>query len=242
MICSKSKLYQLFTLGRFEEALDGVQCALVNNQNDGRLWELRGFIHSQRHQWHLARHALETATTLVPLSAAGRVYLAECYRQTGLTDLARELACEMLGDAHIGSSLFLAVAALLDRVGCTRQAVEICQNAIEADPQWAQAWYDLAFYLAKCQPDSGLIEHASRQAVRLDPTKLTFRLVYACRLASQERIEEAYELVCELDQPAINSVCCAGCLRKLQAIYEFIGDEMRAAMCSHVQLKKTSHR
>lgn len=227
-----------YEMGCLPPSLDRVVEMLAERPEEGRLWELRGFLHSQRHEWHQGRFALETASMYVPLAPAGRVCLIECYRQTGLTDLATDLAGEMVDDENLPVQLHLALAALLSRVERLGDAVKICQQAISAEPSWAQAWFDLAYYLARHDPRSSSIEYAARRAVQLDPGRVTFRVGLACRLAARDRLTEAYEMVSHLRCEHLQGICCVGCLKKLERIYTAVGDHDRVLLCEAVREQK----
>ncbi|HTN74355.1 MAG TPA: hypothetical protein VL096_03880 [Pirellulaceae bacterium] len=238
MVSLHESAYHLFRAGQLEQSLAATLEALASDGENGRLWELRGFVHAQRLEWHQGQYALETASVFVPLSPAGRVCLAECYRQTGRAQLACDLAVAMAEEQSLPLALTLALAALLDRVSYTSTAAQLCRRAVSSEPAWAQAWFDLAYYLARTEPDNPTIDFAARRALQLDPGKLSFRLGLACRLACADRLHEAYELVRELDNNAIRAVCCGRCLQKLERIYSATGDWQRAEFCATLRTHK----
>lgn len=217
------------------DALASVQSALLISPSDGRLWEQRGLLHARRYEWYQARYSLEVANTHVPLSAAARIGLFECYRQTGLGELARELALGLVNDPTVSCDLSLALAALLEQVDCLAQAAEVCQRAVKAKPAWAHAWFRLAYFLAKQDPSSDAVEHAARRAVELDPTRVNYRLGLACRLVTTGRVAEAYRWVSDLGIEDIQAVCCLRCLSHLESIYTQLDDHLRVEYCDRVR-------
>ena len=66
--------------------------------DEGSGWNLLGLIRPRQRDLAEARHALETATLLVPLDQPTQVVLAECFAGTGYPDLARSVYLALATD------------------------------------------------------------------------------------------------------------------------------------------------
>jgi hypothetical protein len=71
----------------------------------------------------------------------------------------------------------------------------------------------------------------ARQAVRVDPESVSYRVGLAAILHQQGRMEEAYDLVCELTCSQLRRIQCPGCLERLLNVCERCEDDVRGKAC-----------
>ncbi|QDU40917.1 hypothetical protein Mal4_52800 [Maioricimonas rarisocia] len=215
-------------LGRAEGIL---RTHLRDDQHDGPAWELLGRVLFQQGWVADSVSALETATMLVPLQPASRVCLAHGYGQLGRKELSRDLLVAMIPDPFLSVHLLLQVAGGLDAVGHSELAVQACRSAVRREPDHAQAYYDLGYYMARSGSPTGIVESLARKAVALEPDNVRFRLGLASLLIQDGRHAEGYACVERLKDRQIANIACPCCLRRVVNLFGAAGDSRRVALC-----------
>lgn len=221
----------LYNEGRYDEALGLARRTLEEYADEGRLWELCGLIHRARREPEPALHALEMASLLVPLGPVGRCVLAECYAHQGKRELARDLYQHLLASPGLPTDLLLQIAAGLDQIGDPVRALKTCRDASRQEPEAAQPYYDMGYYMGRCGYPQHLIEGVARKAIALAPERVNYRIGLASFLMRHAREEDAYDLVRDLTAFQIREVACRCCLDRIVAIFEQAGDWTRAKLC-----------
>ncbi|QDU95477.1 tetratricopeptide repeat protein [Lignipirellula cremea] len=214
--------------GDLDRALHISYTALSKDEDNGRLWELRGLIHRDRGEPHQCADAIERASLLTPLQPLARVCLAEAYGQLNRRELARDLYRELFHASDMTVALLLQTAVGLDAIDQPALAMRACQNAIELDPLASQPYYDMGYYAARCGRPPQVVESLARKAISLDPDRVSYRVGLAALMLKHERFEEAYEVVSHISQEQIRSVRCRCCLVRLVSLFEQSGDATRA--------------
>jgi|GEM_PF-766338 len=217
--------------GMTASALELATLSLQDDTDQGRLWELKGLLHSDQGETDDARKSLETANSLVPLHSEGRFVLAECYALQGQVDLARDLFCLLVDWPETPTELLLRIAAHFDRMGRSDLSVQACRKASVRDAGYARPYYEMAYYMRRCQYPTHLVESMARRAVHLDPDAVSYRIGLAVILHSLDRLQDAYDAVSEISPRQLQRNACQCCLTRLVDVYEFAGDRARSAIC-----------
>jgi len=212
--------------------------ALVRKRpEDGRAWELKGLIHHARKEFNEAVSALEAASLYVVLNPAASVCLGQCYGRIGRTALSRELLAPLISEPRMTPELLLQIATGLDAADDPRRAMAAARTATERDPFFAQGFYDMGYYAARCGHPPRIVESLARRALSLEPQNLGYRLGLVSFLLKARREDEAYGLVSRLTNEQIEMVHCRCCLERVVQMFESRGDYRRAVVGRQQMLK-----
>jgi tetratricopeptide (TPR) repeat protein len=225
------QIRQAFENDQFDEALSLADSALLDSEEDGRVWELKGLIHHARSEFVPAVSALETASLFVVLNPAASVCLGQCYGRIGRNTLSRDLLTPLVEDPRMTSELLLQIATGLDASDDPRLAMKAARKAAERDPFLGQAYYDMGYYSARCGQSPRIVETLARKALSLEPDNLGFQLGLVSFLLKAGRDEEAYDIVSGLTNEQIERVHCRCCLERVVDLFENRGDYRRAILC-----------
>lgn len=232
---------QLYEQGHLEEALALTESALEWHPDHGPFWELRGLIHRARKECHTSLYCLETASVFLPLSPAGRCALADAYSQTGRHELACDLYRSLLVWREVPCKVLLQAAAGLDGLGHPGLALKACREAVRRDPEAAQAYYDMGYYMGRCRYPPAMIESMARKAVALEPDRGQFPVGLASFLWKHDWPEEAHRAIRHLTAEQLDEIPCRCCLERVMAIYEKAGDWEQVRLC-HRRLLSTEEQ
>lgn len=222
---------QSYTTGRLKDARRKLLQHLSRNREDGRGWELLGLVHHARQKWALSLAALEEASTLVPLSCVGELALADCYFANGQTKWALALYRGIPESDRATTQTLLTVAAKLDSMSDPVGSIAACRKAIQLDPDSAESYFTLSFYLRRCGAPFSVVEAAARRAIDLAPDKFAFRLGLAGQLHAQGRLADVARLLNRVTLEQVQSLSCPCCLDRLIVIFAAIADEDRVLWC-----------
>ncbi len=232
----------LYKADVLDDALDLVRRALGTYPDDGRLWELSGLIHRAQSDCPSCLNALETAMTLIPLSAAGQSALADCYLHAGRFDLAKNICLHLhVWRNDIPIALLRNLVGQLEQLGELELAVQVCLTATSRDPESAEHWYSAAYYMGQLDYSPGEVEEMAGTAVSLAPQRSQYRIGLAGFMQQQGKIDDAYELVRDLTETELCVIPCQRCLQRLLSIYVAADEEYRAHVCRE-QLEISSGR
>ncbi|MEW4486516.1 hypothetical protein AB1L42_00460 [Thalassoglobus sp. JC818] len=220
-----------YEAGEFENSLLLIKEFLRRKKEDGRGWELLGLIQYSRGRIAVSVSAIERATLYVPLRSVTRVCLALGYARVGQEELGRDLLVDLVNEPVLTTELLLQVAAGLDSLGEPGFALQAARTATEKDPDHAQAFYDLGYYVGRCGYPSSVIEALARHAISLEPERACYRIGLAKLLVGQQREDAAYELVRDLSIEQIKQVNCHKCLQRIVELYQSVGDYRRVILC-----------
>lgn len=234
----------VYESGDADHAMYLMRERLRRHQNDGAAWELLGLVQYSRRRFRVSVSALERSALLVPLKPSGRVCLAHGYARIGRVHRAKDLLVDLIDDRSLSLSLLLQVASGLDAIGYPCYAMNACREAVNRDPDFAQAWYDQGYYAARCGHPPSRTEALARKAISLDPGRVNYRVGLASLLMKQDRCAEACELVRHFTNQQICQVCCGNCLRKVLELYQSAHDYRRMVLCHQrllqLDLERTS--
>ncbi len=217
-----------FHRGRFSQAETLARVGLREFPKDGHLWQLLGLFRQRAGDFAGASEALETASLLMPLAPSARCTLADCHARLGRVELARQFYRHLAGDDACPTALLPAVASGLGSVGEDATALDVCRELSRREPTRHEAFFGMAFYMRRLgHPVEALIPVVTR-AHDLAPEIVTYRVLLASLLATTGEHQEAYELL--RDVPS-ESVQCAGCLRRMMAVFRLAGDDARSRDC-----------
>lgn len=213
---------------RLQEADELARAGLASTPDEGRLWQVHGLARWMLQDYPAAQAAFEQATTLRPLYPLARCALADLYARDGRCDPARAIYEAIADDASFPLSLLPMVASGLGRLGENRTALKVCRRIASNNPQHHAALFGIAFYLRRLGYPVESCLGRLQQAFRLCPDMIAYRLDLATAYADLGHIEQAHELVRELDPAAVP---CACRLRRVLHILTLAGDDERLAVC-----------
>ena len=222
-----------YSSGQLWLALKEITRAVAANEEAGRNWELMGLIFRDLAKPKSAINAFEQASLLVPLHPFSSLCLAECYGSIDKRELARDLYLVQAESELVLAStdLMLLVASGLEGVNEPHLAMELCRQASQLDPDSGQAAFDMCFYASRCGAQPALVESLAWRAVELEPRNVHFRIGLASLLIRMHRFNKAYWVVSSLTEYQIGEISCECCLERIERLFEFRGDEGRAAVC-----------
>ncbi|TWT58071.1 hypothetical protein KOR42_14410 [Thalassoglobus neptunius] len=230
-----------YEAGDLDSALNLTKQFLDQNEHDGRGWELLGLIQFRSHEFSRSVSALEQASLYIPLRIKSRAYLALGYGEIGKRELSRDLLVDIINDPAISVALLIEIAAGLDSIGRPDLSVDACRKATERDPDNAQAYYSLSYYVARAGLTTAITESLARRAISLDPLNARYRVGLAGLLMSQNRHQEAYELVKGLEDDQLSEIHCKQCLGRIRDLYQQAGDYDRMIFCREKILELETH-
>lgn len=217
--------------GESARALELLDLLLLHDPDDGLSWELTGIIRREQQEYESGLAALETASLLRPLSPAGRCAVADCDSHCGHAELAVEIYVSLVKWSDASSDDLFAAADGLDRHNRAGLAVVACRTVARRDPDHAEAFYRLGYYMGRSGYPPHLVEGMARRAIRLDPQRASYRVGLSAMLEQAGRIDDAYAVVKSLSEEQLAQVSCRCCLERILRIYESAGDWERAGVC-----------
>lgn len=229
---SLQKAISLFKQSLHYQSLEELTQLLKVNPENGKAWELKGLIEDAIH-WHKSSiNSLETATTLIPISASGQYVLAKNYRETGKHSLARSVFSILLQRKDIPETLLPAISSYLGQYpDLTHLALEACRKAVELDPECAESWFGVAYFMGKMGYPREHVANVLRKVVTIDPEQRHYRIALGNLLEQIGQSQEAYLVVKAIQKSELNEIHCADCLQKLISIFSLAGDDSRHEIC-----------
>jgi len=231
----------LFRQGLHYQALDQITQLHAVDPDAGKAWELKGLIEDSL-SWHnTSIHSLETATTLIPLSASGQYILAKNYLETGKTALAQSVFTILLQRDDIPDRLLPALSSYLGRHSEMKHlALQACRKAVRRDPDQADSWLGMAHFMNQLGYPQRQVASVLRKAVSLDPENRHYRLALSNLLEHMGQFDEAYRVVKQISRSELQQIRCSSCLERLMAIFQDANDQMRYDICRNKLLQLQS--
>lgn len=221
---------QAYEAGEFANARELVDECLQTSAEDGRCLELLGLIQYTTGAYTESVASLESASLRVPLRMAARVCLAHGYGRIGRNQLSGDLLADLVDTEDLPVPLLLQVAIGLDDLGRPDLAVQACRVACQRNPNYAQTWYDMGYYIGRAGGSEVHVEGLARRAIEIEPYNTRYRVGLAGLLVKRARSDEAYELIQRLDKTAIESISCVCCLRRVVELYSRARDYRRVVI------------
>ncbi|WP_339734626.1 hypothetical protein [uncultured Gimesia sp.] len=233
-----NKAIGLFRQGLHYQALERISQLLKTHPDEGKAWELKGLVEDSLSWQNTSISSLETATTLIPISASGQYILAKNYLEIGKHSLAKSVFSILLQRQDLPDKLLPAISSYLGQYPeLTHLALEACRKAVKRDPECAESWLGMACFMGKLHYPKEQIANVLRKSVMLDPENRHFRMALSNVLEQSGQIDQAYRVVKEIKISELNQIPCAACLKKLINIFSQANDDNRREICLN-QLKQ----
>ncbi len=194
----------------------------------GQAWEQLGVLLLQRKHFDAAQWSLETASTLVPLSHASQLALAECYVDSGFVEAARAIYRYLAAAIRIDSELLQALADGLGRVGERDLALDVCREAAQRLPRSAGPLLGIAYYLRRLRRPAATVLPYLKRAFDLDPRNLECRIALAWMLHATGRSADGADL---LDELQVAQLECVRSLTMMHRVFEAAAEYNFASAC-----------
>ncbi|MCH2210853.1 MAG: tetratricopeptide repeat protein [Fuerstiella sp.] len=201
------------------------------NPRDGRAWELYGNVHHSTGNYPLAVAAFRRGARIVYLENSSRISLALSCANLGRTAPARRILVRLLQNDSLTANEYLQLAMGLYIVRQPHLSIHACRKALQADPECAQACYDLGYYCDKSGYPSTTVECLMRRALKLDSGNARYKIGLACLLCKADRSREAHRVVRDLGMTSIKAMTCSSCLQRLVQLYRRAKDRRRQGVC-----------
>lgn len=221
----------LIACAEYEEAASALGPLIARSPEDAELRELRATALVGHGRMDDALRDYQVLESLRPLSVESQILMAECYWQTGDLTLSRGVYAFLAEFPAVPPELLSDVAKGLGRAGDAHRALAVCRRAVEATPESAEAWYGVAYYMARTRaPDESLASVLER-CVRLKPSCHFYRVSLMSILLRLGRGDAAYDAVRDIPREALRDWNCGDCLARLAELYDGYGDHDRANDC-----------
>jgi thioredoxin-like negative regulator of GroEL len=184
----------------------------------------------QRSHFDAAQWSLETASTLVPLSHAGQLALAECYVDSGFVETARSIYRYLAAAIRIDSELLEPLAEGLGRVGERDLALDVCREAAQRLPRAAGPLLGIAYYLRRLRRPAATVLPYLKRAFDLDPRNLDCRIALAWMLHATGRSADGADL---LDELQVAQLECVRSLTMMHRVFEAAAEHNCASACKY---------
>lgn len=230
---------RLLELGELDEVEERLRTALLTCPDDGRLIQLQGLVWHARRRYAAATRAFELATTLVPLSLAAQLAMADSYRRGGRADDARTILNYLAERPDMPTVLLPNLTAGLGMVGEYQAALDVCRQASQREPDCSEPIYGMAYYMNKLHYPPEVILPLLRRSLEMAPDCKTYRVSLAVMCGRAGHWDEAYELFVEIDP---GKVGCQTCIGFMVHVYERVGDHVRrdACLCRLLELSQAA--
>ena len=226
------KAIGLFRQGLQYQALERISRLLDTSPDEGKAWELKGLVEDSLSWRNTSIRSLETATSLIPISASGQFVLAKNYLETGKHSLGKSIFSILLQRQDLPDKILPAISSYLGQYPeLTHLALEACRKAVRRDPECAESWLGMACFMEKLHYPQEQIANVLRKAVMLDPENRHYRMALSNALEQSGKIDQAYHVVKEIKTAELNQIPCAACLKRLIHIFSLAEDDIRHKIC-----------
>lgn len=226
------KAIGLFRQGLHYQALERITQLLNSHPDEGKAWELKGLIEDSLCWRNTSICSLETASTLIPISASGQYVLAKNYLEIGKHALAKSIFSILLQRQDLPDQLLPAISSFLGQYpSMTHLALQACRKVIQRDPECAESWFGMACFMGKSHYPQRQIANVLRKVVMLDPENRHYRMALSHILEQSGQIDQAYRIVKEIKIAELNQIPCVGCLQRLINIFSLAEDNTRHEVC-----------
>lgn len=214
----------LFERGFVKASLGTLSRGLDQFPDAARLWEMQGILlHSER-DFVGAEFALETASMLAPLGMAGEFALAACYLQAGRTSPAGAIYEHLQSNRQVPTARLSELATGLARCGMLHQALAVCRQAAELEPDSEEAIYGMAHYMSRLSYPAEQIIPLLERAVDLAPHEAHYRLALIGWLARARCFSQAHQHLQAIPHTRLAAIECACCLNRLIQVSREVQD------------------
>jgi Flp pilus assembly protein TadD len=208
----------LYERGFVRAALGTLSRGTEQFPDAARLWEMQGILLHREEDFVGAEFALETATMLAPLSMAGEYALAACYVQTGHLSAAGSIYEHLLNRRHVPTARLAELAAGLAKCGMLHQALIVCRQAAELEPDSDEAIYGMAHYMSRLSYPAEQVIPLLQKAVDLAPHEALYRLALVGWLARTGCFRQAHHHLKAITPERLQAIECSCCLNRLMEV------------------------
>ncbi|MCE9604448.1 MAG: hypothetical protein K8U03_06025 [Planctomycetia bacterium] len=217
-------MYRHYEHGELPQCEELLRVALLRFPDDGRFIQLQGLLWHAQRRYSSACRAFEVASTLVPLSPAAQLAMADVYRRCGKKDDARTILNFLVTRSDLPAIMLPGLTAALGLIGEYQQALEVCRDASQREPEQDEALYAMAYYMNKLDYPLECVVPLLRRAISLAPDSRLYRISLAVLCARSGNWEESYMLFAPLRIADMN---CQTCVRFMARVFERHGDIAR---------------
>ena len=155
---------QLYGQGEYAQALEVFDTAIGLDDKQPALWANLGNTYSKLNQDEQALEAYQTAINLAPDDPTLYQNLGGIYASMGDMEKAQELyekavSLSAYGDPKDAAANYYNMGVTLINSGKTPEAIDALRKAIEADPSYAEAHYQLGVCLLGVNEMEASLEH-----------------------------------------------------------------------------------
>lgn len=229
----------LLAHNRVADAIDRLIDAVGDQPDEGVLWSLLGVAQWSAGQVGDSIASLETALTLAPLGAEGRLALALGYEVIQKRALATDLFVGLREEDDLPYRVLEPLARALARAEKPELALEVCQQAVLRRPDEVGPLRGVAFYLDRLGRGPEEAIPVLFKAFHLEPENFDTRMLLARRLHESGQTREAAYLLSVID---IESSSCPSCLNAMREIFASAGDHENAQRCVSTLVAIASER
>ncbi len=220
---------RLFQAGFTQPALDVIEIALGQSPNDGYLYLLQATILHAQQDWAEALAAMETASSIVPLTKGGQLVLADCYSYLGKHDLALTAYRHLLLQPALDVDLYAGLYAGFKRAGRLDLALESCRQAVAISHDNHEAYFAMAHCMASLSYASHRVTAVLRKALDLAPDVPCYRLSLVAQLDLTKQQREAYQVLAARPVEFLDVLRCPCLVRQLLYLCIWAGDIERSS-------------
>jgi tetratricopeptide (TPR) repeat protein len=214
--------------GRLAEPIEVARQGTIEFPSEGTIWQSLGLVAHASGDFSAAREALESASSLIPLSNSAQMALADVYIHHGQRSLAQVILRHLTKTIAVDAVHWPILGTLWREAGFPRAAMRVWRKLSVNQPTLAEAHYQMALCLREMGADEEELLEPLTEASLLAPESLIYRLALAEVWIHLEEFEQASAVVQDVD---IHGVSCIGCLRRIAQVFEMSGEPKRSCEC-----------
>ena len=231
MRTNQIQIIKLLSQGKYQEVLEAISHGEYDGDiPEGRLSEICGLAHYGLLNIPAAIHPLETANTMVPLSAVAQLSLASCYLNQRFQLSAETIYCHLMSrsEIHDSQTICTGVAEGLTRLDLHEEALEVCRRGLLQFPNSHRLNFLCGINLRQSGKSPHITLDYFLRAVRQNPESALYAIEYAKNCIEIDDTEDAAEILRRIDPASIE---CVAVLQRLRLVYEQLEDEVMMECC-----------
>ena len=221
---------EMFQAGLNDDATRILKAQLHAAPDNGSCWEMLGVILLSDYRIEESVSALESASTLIPLSTGARIALANGYSEQGF-HAAAETVLDFLNAEELSTELLETVAAIATANGSYFHAFKWSREAANRNPDCDRTVFNVARNMRLCGYPNHFIMPVLQETIRLAPDVHRYRILFAQLAYHCEDMVSSYGAIANLTIDAIENTTLVDALDLMSELYEWAGDEVRAEAC-----------
>lgn len=226
-----AQVEQLVGEGRPQDALEFIAHYCQRYPNHGAAFELLGLLEAQLGMPEAAIDSLEMASLIVPLEVLSSRVLSIQYIKVGKEELGIDLLHALGTASHVGESSMRLIAQDLVALNQPKLARDVVVTGLERNAGSAPLWHELCAIETRLgEPANQCLEHV-RRAMELRPEVAEYRVTAATLLIMLDLVAEAFQVVSQINDFQLKSMCCECCVWRLICIFDCFDDHRRLKIC-----------